>query len=1148
MAEPRFKWIQKTVQALLPVDNDKWQQLLDQEEGRARENLTKFLNTGALNSTVFFYLQSVSDYAGGQDDTAAGRRVSKSRAGGAEGSGAGDSAGDEGAGLVEGEEPAAEAPEAEAEDASEAPEGAAAADGEGLPPAPEGAERRKMPVRSETVALVREVLCMSVSGAGEGTLDRDCVYFMKTSAGAVPSDSNISSSLSFGCVAGTFLKDLEIMMNQVYIPALTQGKNKAVGAAGRASRFEKAPEGDEDGLEEELAEEGKSEEGAAGEDEERKSSKEQEESVSGENTGTGDAAAGGTAGAPHEELRAISLPSHIQEEILASTQKFTGHVHQTVQQVYENANIKIPSYDLEDVEAVLKDEQIIKNLEQAVDDWIKIIDKVLREENARLRENGSPMAEIDFWRDRSSKVSTVYEQLQLPGVRRVLVVLEKCDPPSPILQLYQEPMQELTNRHNMSKDNVKFLTTLERHFKNLANGSMQTIVETLPSLMHAIRMVWIISRYFNTDEDMEKLMERIANQIAGKVTEQIDIDQIFTMEPTKAMVVIKDAQKALETWKQVYETQRDKIEESATDKRWEFDRNKLFKKTKHMTRICLDLYEIVQVLDQFYKFLGPELKEVTGDSQGIDDLLREVEALKTDFRNMKSVFEETDALHWDSLVQKFKERVEQIENKAVEFLNHSFGKLKSAEAAFKLLQNFKNIESRAKIKEKMDEKFTNILTTYGDEVRRFHEIFLKHKECPPISKSTPPTAGAILWARSIFHRAKRPVLSFKTEPKLLQEPAGQSACKEYVDLGKEILEYEQVHFDAWQTTAVDVAVNYLKQHILVYDQKKKTYQVNFARELKLLIREAKYLDQLGGFELPSTVLNVALQQEKYKGYVEQLDLLIDAYNAAVGDLTPVLHQLLHKQIVEVDKCLSPGLTPLNWNSLRITDFINDCNKGMTKFRSDREQVEKNEQQIKAVVDLIEKAVLVRPFDWKRTEVMDHQEFYEFFEKHRLAQVEELVKKYETLEGFLTQIEQITAGTKKGRAPTMVVYYQYWERRIFNAITTMLIRGMSTFQTLFSANERRQPLFRVKADCIGPEIDDNGLHSVLKLINKLLKNTVHSANYFVRWMDGTCQPVPPQPGQDEDQQQRYTFYRDVKDNPALMDMTISTRTLRRSSSS
>jgi dynein heavy chain, axonemal len=52
------------------------------------------------------------------------------------------------------------------------------------------------------------------------------------------------------------------------------------------------------------------------------------------------------------------------------------------------------------------------------------------------------------------------------------------------------------------QDNVKFLTTLERHFKNITVGSFSTILDTLPSLMNAIRMVWIISRHYNTDERM----------------------------------------------------------------------------------------------------------------------------------------------------------------------------------------------------------------------------------------------------------------------------------------------------------------------------------------------------------------------------------------------------------------------------------------------------------------------------------------------------------------------------------------------------------------------------------------------------------------------------------------------------------------------
>jgi Dynein heavy chain, N-terminal region 1 len=64
---------------------------------------------------------------------------------------------------------------------------------------------------------------------------------------------------------------------------------------------------------------------------------------------------------------------------------------------------------------------------------------------------------------------------------------------------------------------VKFLTTLERHFKNISAGSFSVVLDTLPSMMNAIRMVWVISRHYNTDERMVPLMELIAGDIAAKV-------------------------------------------------------------------------------------------------------------------------------------------------------------------------------------------------------------------------------------------------------------------------------------------------------------------------------------------------------------------------------------------------------------------------------------------------------------------------------------------------------------------------------------------------------------------------------------------------------------------------------------------------------
>ena len=69
------------------------------------------------------------------------------------------------------------------------------------------------------------------------------------------------------------------------------------------------------------------------------------------------------------------------------------------------------------------------------------------------------------------------------------------------------------------------------------------------------------------------------------------------------------------------------------------------------------------------------------------------------------------------------------------------------------------------------------------------------------------------------------------------------------------------------------------------------------------------------------------------------------------------------------------------NSLGIDDFIGECNKGVAEFRSVRDQVEKSEERIENVIESIQQSQLVRDFDWKRTEVMDVQEFYEFFEKN-----------------------------------------------------------------------------------------------------------------------------------------------------------------------
>jgi len=56
------------------------------------------------------------------------------------------------------------------------------------------------------------------------------------------------------------------------------------------------------------------------------------------------------------------------------------------------------------------------------------------------------------------------------------------------------------------------------------------IEETLPSLMNGLRLVWIISRHYKTDDKMQNLISTITNEIADKVEKFVRIQQLFKLK------------------------------------------------------------------------------------------------------------------------------------------------------------------------------------------------------------------------------------------------------------------------------------------------------------------------------------------------------------------------------------------------------------------------------------------------------------------------------------------------------------------------------------------------------------------------------------------------------------------------------------------
>jgi dynein heavy chain len=269
-----------------------------------------------------------------------------------------------------------------------------------------------------------------------------------------------------------------------------------------------------------------------------------------------------------------------------------------------------------------------------------------------------------------------------------------------VAEEFGKQMKLLAKLTSEAKENVKFLTTLERQFKNLSSEEgFHVILETIPSLMNGLKMVWIISRNYKNSEKMQELISLITDEIADKVQANIQIAQLFNLsekaetELSAARELIIQGKTILETWDMEFQRTQASMDDEQLE-RWEFQPAPLIDRCKYMIGILGDLLEITENMKKFLVFLGPNLKSVTGNSEGIDKLTLEVKDLVTPFRSAKeNFFRKENHQLWGRLYNAFKDRQKQQEISTMKLIDETFKDLRSSEGAFDLLNNFKNIDT-----------------------------------------------------------------------------------------------------------------------------------------------------------------------------------------------------------------------------------------------------------------------------------------------------------------------------------------------------------------------------------------------------------------------------------------------------------------------
>ena len=120
-----------------------------------------------------------------------------------------------------------------------------------------------------------------------------------------------------------------------------------------------------------------------------------------------------------------------------------------------------------------------------------------------------------------------------------------------------------------------------------------------------------------------------------------------------------------------------------------------------------------------------------------------------------SVFDPSNAEEWLVLKNQFHTDNESIKHSTRELIDDSFRKLRSAEAAFELLQSFDSIQSRGAVQQQIMSKAKDIFVQFSREIDIARSIFDVQQQNPPVTRNQPPIAGSIRWSRSLFARIKQ---------------------------------------------------------------------------------------------------------------------------------------------------------------------------------------------------------------------------------------------------------------------------------------------------------------------------------------------------------------------------------------------------------
>ncbi|CAF0880138.1 unnamed protein product [Rotaria sordida] len=598
-----------------------------------------------------------------------------------------------------------------------------------------------------------------------------------------------------------------------------------------------------------------------------------------------------------------------------------------------------------DYVSIASNNESLASIEETMKIWIKQMEQVLAESEQIRREadNIGPRAELEYWKKRMTKFNFLLDQIKGQDVKAVLTILQTAK--SKLIQQWKLLDGKITDAANEAKDNVRYLYTLEKFCEPLYNSDPVGMLECIPGLINAVRMIHSISRYYNTSERMTSLFVKITNQMITTSKMYITdnyTQTIWSQDQSHVISKLRDCIKLNDEYQRCFQSTKNKLASNPAERPFDFSEMYIFGKFDSFVRRCEKIIDMFATINMYSHLADSKI-------EGISPFYSKFNMIVTSMKKKDYDFLDQRKQEVDSDLDDFRRSIADLHSNINEFLDKHFNSIRNTERSLTALKRFEKLQLP---NIGLNEKYAKILQQYSKDLDAVAKIYQKNSKDPLISRDLPPTAGRIMWARQLYKRIQQPMDIFIANKTILQYPEAKKIIKNYNQLSKVLLSYELLYHRGW-LRQVDVVATGIHSSLLIRvnrddllsaastlpgissivtstSQTNPEYLVNFDPNILELIRETQCLARLG-LEIPKEAAILAQREDYLKKHYQDLTQLVEKNKRLREKIKQPFEALLAPKIHRLNDIIKPGLTSLTWASLTIDDFINSVNSALDEF-------------------------------------------------------------------------------------------------------------------------------------------------------------------------------------------------------------------------